>query len=61
MIQIDYLKEFMTYSFFVQYANTNNFPCELTILFFDGKICTNYPKVSSKLLDYILNNFNSKI
>lgn len=36
---------------FVEYANTNNFPCELTILGYDGKICTNYPKDFSKLLD----------
>jgi len=36
---------------FVEYANTNNFPCELTVLGFDGKICPNYPKDFLKLLD----------
>lgn len=36
---------------FVEYANTNNFPCELTVLGFDGKICPNYPKDFSRLLD----------
>ena len=36
---------------FIKYANANSFPCELTILGFDGKICPGYPQDFSNLLD----------